>query len=316
MLLDDVKTELRIRHYSRRTEEAYVGWIRRFIVFSGKRHPRELGGEEIQAFLAHLAVERRVSASTQNQAMCAVLFLYKDVLKIEHLSVNLAHRAQRPVRLPVVLSRHEVRAVLDCMTGAVRLISGLLYGAGLRLMEGLTLRVKDLDLGRNEIVVRDGKGQKDRVTILPEAVKESLKDHLQKVKTLHERDLLQGAGRVAMPDAIARKYPNANREWGWQWVFPATSRYLDKEAGFQRRHHPHESVVQRAMKHAVQKAHITKPASCHTLRHSFATSLLESGYDIRTIQELLGHSDVRTTMIYTHVLNRGGRGVRSPFDSL
>jgi integron integrase len=316
MLLDDVKMELRIRHYSRRTEDAYVGWIRRFIVFNGKRHPSEMGEREIQAFLAHLAVERHVSASTQNQAMCAVLFLYKDILKVEHLGLNLNHRAQRPLRLPVVLSRQEVRAVLDCMTGASRLISGLLYGAGLRLMEGLTLRIKDLDFCRNEIVVRDGKGQKDRVTILPEAVKEPLTEHLQGVKTLHERDLSQGAGQVAMPDAIARKYPNANREWAWQWVFPATSRYFDKDAGFQRRHHLHESVVQRAMKRAVHEAHIAKPASCHTLRHSFATSLLESGYDIRTIQELLGHSDVRTTMIYTHVLNRGGRGVRSPFDSL
>jgi integron integrase len=316
MLLDDVRTELRIRHYSHRTEEAYVGWIRRFIIFNGKRHPGEMGEGEIQSFVAHLAVERHVSASTRNQAMCAVLFLYKDVLKIEQLSVNLAHRAQRPVRLPVMLSRQEGRAVPDCMTGAARLISGLLYGAGLRLMEGLTLRVKDLHFGRNEIVVRDGKGQRDRVTVLPEAVKEPLKEHLQRVKTLHERDLSQGAGRVAIPDAIARKYPNANREWAWQWVVPATCRYFDKEEGFQRRHHLHESVVQRAMKQAVHDAHITKPASCHTLRHSFATSMLESGYDIRTIQELLGHSDVRTTMIYTHVLNRGGRGVRSPIDSL
>ena len=207
--------------------------------------------------------------------------------------MNVAHRAQRPVRLPVVLSRQEVRAVLDCMTGAARLISGLLCGAGLRLMEGLTLRVKDLDFGRNEIVVRDGKGQKDRVTILPEAVKEPLREHLQKVKAaLHERDLSQAAGRVALPDAIAHKYPNANREWVWQWVFPATSRYFDKDAGFQRRHHLHESVVQRANE-ACQDSHITKKASCHTLRHSFATSLLESGYDIRTIQEWLGHSDVR-----------------------
>jgi integron integrase len=203
-----------------------------------------------------------------------------------------------------------------CMTGDARLISGLLYGAGLRLMECLTLRVKDIDFVRNEIVVRDGKGQKDRVTMLPETVKEPLNAHLHSVKTLHERDLSQGAGRVALPDAIERKYPNANQEWGWQWVFPATSRYFDKDAGFQRRHHLHETVVQRAMKQAVCQAHIAKPASCHTLRHSFATSLLESGYDIRTIQELLGHSDVRTTMIYTHVLNRGGRGVRSPFDNL
>lgn len=241
---------------------------------------------------------------------------HKDVLKFEELGVSLRQRAQRPARLPVVLTKQEVRAIFDRMTGPIRLISGLLYGAGLRLMECLTLRVKDLDFVRNEIVVRDGKGQKDRVTMLPETVKEPLMTHLQKAKTLHERDLSQGAGRVELPDAIARKYPNANREWGWQWVFPATSRYVDRDTGIERRHHLHESVAQRAMKQAVRGANVTKPASCHSLRHSFATHVLASGYDIRTIQELLGHSDVRTTMIYTHVLNRGGRGVRSPFDNL
>ena len=316
MLLDDVKTELRIRHYSRRTEESYVGWIRRFVLFSKKRHPRDMGELEIQEFLTHLAVEKRVSASTQNQAMCALLFLYREVLKVDDIAVNLTQRAQRPERLPVVLTKQEVRAILDRMKGTVGLVSGLLYGAGLRLLECLTIRVKDIDFVRNELVVRDGKGQKDRVTMLPEAVKEPLKFHLLNVKGLHERDLVQGAGRVVLPDAMERKYPNASREWGWQWVFPAASRYVDRETGIERRHHLHESVVQRAMKQAVREANVTKPASCHTLRHSFATHLLESGYDIRTIQELLGHSDVRTTMVYTHVLNRGGRGVRSPFDSL
>jgi integron integrase len=254
-----------------------------------------MGDREIQAFLTDLAVSRHVSASTQNQAMCAVLFLYKDVLRMEEFSLKLLGRAQRPARLPVVLTKQEVRGVLDCMEGTAGLVSSLLYGAGLRLMECLTLRVKDLDFVKNEIRVRDGKGQKDRVTMLPEAAKDRLKAHLQVVKVLHERDLVRGRGWVALPDAIARKYPNAGKEWG-QWVFPASSCYFDREAGLERRHHLHESVVQRAMKQAVRSANIAKPASCHTLRHSFATHLLESGYDIRTIQELLGHRDVRTTI--------------------
>ena len=316
MLLDDVRGELRVRHYSPRTEESYVGWSRRFILFHGKRHPRDLGELEVQGFLLHLAEEKRVSASTQNQAACALLFLYKEVLKTAGLTVSLTRRAQRPERLPVVLTRQEVRVVLDRLTGTIRIVAGLLYGAGLRLMECLTLRVKDVDFARNEIVVRDGKGRKDRVTMLPEAAKEPLRVYLQRVQLVHERDLREMAGRVELPDAIGRKYPNANREWGWQWVFPASSRYVDRASKVERRHHLHESVVQRAMKQAVRGAGIAKPASCHTLRHSFATHLLKSGYDIRTIQELLGHSDVRTTMVYTHVLNRGGRGVRSPADSL
>lgn len=316
MLLDDLRTELRIRHYSRRTEESYVGWVKRFIVFNGKRHPREMGPRELQAFLAYLASQRRVSASTQNQAMCALLFLYRDVLKVEDFIVDLSQRAQRPKRLPVVLTKQEVRAVLDRMPGMTRLVAGLLYGAGLRLMECLTLRIKDIDLTKNEIMIRDGKGQKDRVSVLPEVMKDPLTRHLQRVRELHECDLRQGAGRVSLPDAIGRKYPNADREWGWQYVFPAASLYFDREAKIERRHHLHESVVQKAMKQAVRSAGVTKPASCHSLRHSFATHLLEAGYDIRTIQELLAHSDVRTTQIYTHVLNRGGRGVRSPFDNL
>jgi integron integrase len=316
VLLDDVRAELRVRHYSRRTEDCYLAWVRRYVLFSGKRHPREMGGPEIQAFLTELAMEKRVSASTHNQAMCALLFLYRDVLKMGDITVSLAPRAQRPERLPVVLTKQEVRAILDRTKGTVRLVACLLYGAGLRLMECMTLRVKDIDFARKEIIIRDGKGQKDRVTMLPETVVEPLKVHLLKARMLHERDMAQGAGRVTLPDAIARKYLNAEREWGWQWVFPATSRYVDRADGIQRRHHLHESVIQRAMKQAVRESNVAKPASCHTLRHSFATHLLEAGYDIRTIQELLGHSDVRTTMIYTHVLNRGGRGVHSPFDSL
>jgi integron integrase len=298
MLLDELKAELRIRHYSRRTEESYLGWVKRYVLFHKKRHPRDMGSQELQAFLTYLAVDQRVSASTQNQALCALLFLYREVLKIDDLTVELSRRAQRPERLPVVLTKQEVRAVLDRMTGTARLVAGLLYGAGLRLMECLMLRVKDLDFARNEITVRDGKGQKDRITMLPEVVKEPLLRHLQRVRRLHERDLDQGAGRAPLPDAMNRKYPNADREWGWQWVFPATSLYFDSEAGMERRHHLHESVVQKSMKQAVREAGITKPASCHSLRHSFATHLLEAGYDIRTIQELLGHSDVRTTMIY------------------
>ena len=315
-LLEHVRQELRVRHYSRRTEESYLGWIRRFIVFHGKRHPGDMGETEVEAFLSYLAAERQVSASTQNQAACALLFLYKDVLKAGELMFSLTRRAQRPQRLPVVLTKQEVRAILDRMTGTVRLVAALLYGSGLRLMECLTLRVKDLEFSRNEIVVRDGKGQKDRISMLPDALKEPLLVHLRAVKMLHEKDLSQGAGQVALPNAIERKYPNASREWGWQWIFPASSRYVDRVSGIQRRHHLHETVMQRAMKKAVRDANVAKPASCHTLRHSFATHLLEAGHDIRTIQELLGHADVRTTMVYTHVLNRGGRGVPSPFDDL
>jgi integron integrase len=230
MLLDDLKTELRIRHYSRRTEESYVGWVKRFILLNGKRHPRDRGSRELQAFLTYLAVQQRVSASTQNQALCALLFLYREVLKIDDLTVELSQRAQRPARLPVVLTKQEVRAVLDQMSGTVRLVAGLLYGAGLRLMECLTLRVKDLDFTRKEIVIRDGKGQKDRITMLPEIVKEPLLRHLERVRKLHERDLDQGAGQAPLPDAIGRKYPNADREWGWQYVFPATSRFSPRSS--------------------------------------------------------------------------------------
>lgn len=297
-LLDQVRGEIRARHYSHRTEEAYVGWVKRFIFFHGKRHPAEMGEGEISSFLAHLAVAKKVSASTQNQALGALLFLYQHVLNQRVGWIDKVVHAKCPERLPVVLTQQEVKAVIGCMKGTPRLITTLLYGAGLRLMEGLQLRVKDIDFSCNQILIRDGKGQKDRVTMLPGTVKGALLEHMERVRRLHKQDLQEGAGRVHLPGALARKYPNADKEWGWQYVFPASRRFLDREAGFERRHHLHESVVQKSMKQAVCHAGIAKPASCHTLRHSFATHLLEDGYDIRTIQELLGHKDVSTTMIY------------------
>jgi integron integrase len=315
-LLDRVRGSIRAKHYSARTEESYIHWIKQFIFFHGKRHPVEMGEVEINDFLTSLAVTEHVSASTQNQALSALLFLYHHVLNKPLNWIQLQVRAKKPARLPIVLTKMEVKAVLAQLQGTPKLIALLLYGSGLRLTECLELRVKDLDLERNEILVRDGKGQKDRHTMLPESLKEMLGVHLQRVKELHERDLLDGAGRVMLPGALVRKYPNADREWGWQYLFPASTRFFDKAAGIQRRHHLHESVMQRAMKQAVRQSGLTKPASCHSLRHSFATHLLEDGYDIRTVQELLGHRDVSTTMIYTHVLNRGGRGVRSPADKL
>jgi integron integrase len=313
-LLDQVHDAIRARHYSRRTERAYAGWIRRFVLFHGKRHPEEMGEPEVTAFLSHLATRRRVSASTQNQALSALLFLYRVVLRRDLAWLDELVRAKRPARVPTVLSRSEVAALLAELDGVVRLVASLLYGAGLRLLEAMRLRVKDVDFERGEITVRDGKGRKDRVTLLPAAAREPLRRHLEQVRRQHERDAARGRGCVALPDALARKYPGAAGEWGWQWVFPATSHYRDRETGQLRRHHLHESVIQRAVKEAARRARLTKPATCHTLRHSFATHLLEAGYDIRTIQELLGHADVSTTMIYTHVLNRGGRGVRSPLD--
>jgi len=315
-LLDRLREAIRIRHFSARTEEAYAGWVRRYIMFHGMRHPEQMGEAEIRDFLSDLAIRRRVAASTQNQALAALLFLYREVLGRSLEWVDIGVRAQRPRRLPVVLTRDEVRRVLSLMSGSSGLVAGLLYGSGLRLREALELRVKDLDFERGEIRIRDGKGRKDRVTVLPCALQPQLREHLERVRSRHEKDLAEGMGRVALPDALAVKYPNAEREWGWQWVFPASSRYADKQAGIERRHHLHESVVQRNMKEAVRKSGIAKNASCHTLRHSFATHLLDAGYDIRTVQELLGHTDVRTTMIYTHVLNKGGRGVQSPADRL
>lgn len=316
-LLDQVRQAIRARHFSYRTEDAYVGWIRRFITSNHNRHPTEMGEAEIGHFLSCLASDAHVSASTQNQALNALLFLYREVLGKEIGYVNGVVRAKKPRRLPVVLTREEVKSVLSGLSGAPWLMAMLLYGAGLRLLECCRLRVKDIDFAQNQIVVRAGKGDKDRYTTLPAAVKGTLLRHLQVVKRQHQDDLRSGVGRVALPNALERKYPNAGKEWAWHWVFPATSHYTDSVTGEQRRHHLHESVLQRAFKEARLKAGISKPASCHTLRHSFATHLLEEdGYDIRTVQELLGHKDVSTTMIYTHVLNRGGRGVQSPADRL
>ena len=313
-LLERVRRAARMRHLSIRTEEAYVGWVYRFVRFHGTRHPAELGAREVRAFLSHLATERRVSASTQNQALAALTFLYRHVLGEELEPLGEVARARRPARLPVVLSRAEVRAVLLELRGAHWLVAGLLYGAGLRLLEALRLRVKDLDFDAGVLTVRRGKGAKDRVGILPGTMRAPLALHLRRVRRLHGRDLAAGHGDVLLPYALDRKYPSASREWGWQFVFPAARLSTDPRSGALRRHHLSPSSMQKAVRRAVLRAGIARPASCHTLRHSFATHLLESGYDIRTVQELLGHADVRTTMVYTHVLNRGGLAVRSPLD--
>ncbi len=313
-LLDQVRGAIRSHHYSSSTEKAYVGWVRRFVIFHGLRHPAEMGEAEVSEFLTDLATRKRVSASTQNQALSALLFLYREVLNQDLDWMEDIVRAKRPIRLPVVLTKEEVSDLFDQLNGMSWLMASLLYGAGLRLMECVRLRVKDIDFNRKEITVRDGKGSKDRVTMLPGRSKKPLARHLELRKEQHIRDLKKGNGSVELPTAIERKYPRAAWEWGWQWVFPATRFYIDPASGRKRRHHIHQSVLQRDIKEATRMAGIIKPASCHTLRHSFATHLLESGYDIRTIQELLGHRDVNTTMIYTHVLNRGGRAVRSPLD--
>ena len=315
-LMTQVKGRMRARHLSPRTEQAYVGWILRYIRYHGMRHPAELGEAGVIAYLTHLAAERRVSRSTQMQALSALMLLYNEVLAIPVGDLRHQLRSTSPTRLPAVLSRSEVRAVLGELEGTTRLIALLLYGAGLRLLECLTLRIKDIDVERGEIRVRRGKGGKDRVTMLPASARSALEAHLVRVRALHARDLRQGAGRVALPAAFDRKAPGWAADPAWQWVFPASRRYKDAASGEERRHHVHESAVQRAMQGAVQRAGIAKRATCHTLRHSFATHLLEDGYDIRTLQELLGHTDVSTTMIYTHVLNRGGLGVRSPADRL
>jgi integron integrase len=313
-LLDRVRDRIRVKHYSIRTEQAYCDWIRRFIIFHDKRHPSGLGAADVEAFLTWLAVHGRVAASTQNQAKSALLFLYKEVLGAELPWLDSIQKAKAAIRLPVVLTRDEVTRVLARLDGVHRLIGALLYGTGLRIMEGMRLRVKDVEFSRREILVRDGKGNKDRVTMLPVRLVGPLRAQIEHARELHRGDLVDGFGAIWLPFALDRKYPGAAREWGWQYVFPADARSIDPRDGTGRRHHLTDQVFQRAMKNAVRGAGITKPATPHTLRHSFATHLLESGYDIRTVQELLGHSDVSTTMVYTHVLNRGGRGVVSPLD--
>jgi integron integrase len=315
-LLDRVRNVIRCKHYSIRTEHTYVDWIKRYIYFHHKQHPEEMGEEHISAFLTHLAVDRKVAGSTQNQALCALVFLYREVLKKEIGTFEDFIRAKRPQKLPVVFTREEVKQVLLQLDGVRWLLGQLLYGAGLRVMECVRLRIKDVDFGYDQIVVRDGKGNKDRVTMLPAIIGEGLQRHLQKVKKIHELDLNAGFGAVYLPYALERKYRNANRSWSWQYVFPAARRSIDPRSGVERRHHISENVPQRAVRKAIRNSGIAKAGSCHSLRHSFATHLLEAGYDIRTVQELLGHKDVSTTMIYTHVLNKGGKGVKSPGDTL
>ena len=315
-LLDEVRERIRFRHFSRRTEQAYVGWIRRYVVAFGKRHPRELGGKEVEAFLTRLAVQGEVSASTQNQALAALLFLYREVLGLDLPWMNSVLRAKRSPRLPVVLTPDEVSALLRGMEGTAWLMAALLYGTGMRLLECCRLRIKDVDFGRGEITVRDGKGGRDRRVPLPKRLAGPLRRRLESTRRVHEEDLAAGYGNVYLPYGLARKFPRAGRELGWQYLFPALRVTRDPRSETWRRHHVDESVVQRAVKRAVRSAGILKPASCHTLRHSFATHLLESGSDIRTVQELLGHVDVATTQIYTHVLNRGASAVLSPLDRM
>lgn len=313
-LLDQVRQKIRLLHYSIRTETAYVDWIKRFILFHDKRHPKDMGKKEIEAFLTHLAVDRKVAASTQNQAFCALLFLYQKVLELDAFEQIDAMRAKRPTRLPTVLTHDEAMTLIDAITGVYKIIVKLIYGSGLRGIECLRLRVKDIDFPRHQILVRDGKGQKDRVTMLPDGLASDLSAHLAYVQCLHQNDLRIGLGSVYLPFALAEKYPNAATSWNWQYVFPSDSVSVDPRSAVTRRHHIHLTSVNKAIRKAVALAHVTKPISTHVFRHSFATQLLESGYDIRTIQELLGHKDVSTTMIYTHVLNRGGMAVRSPLD--
>jgi integron integrase len=313
-LLDQMREVLRLKHLSFRTEQAYLGWVKRFILFHEKRHPKDMGAAEIRAFLSYLATHEHVAASTQNGALNALLFLYRSVLQQPFPHLEQIERAKRPRRLPTVFTRDEVHGILTRLTGMPHLMASLLYGAGLRLMECVRLRVKDVDFTYHQITVRDGKGAQDRITMLPRSLAEPLQRHLARVKLLHEEDLLAGYGEVYLPYAFDRKDPHAGTAWVWQYVFPASKRSIDPRSGIERRHHVSEAVLQRAVKEALQGASIPKRGSCHTVRHSFATHLLEDGYDIRTVQELLGHKDVSTTMIYTHVLQRGGRGVHSPLD--
>lgn len=314
-LLDRLRDALRSRHYSRRTEQSYCHWVKRFSLHHA-HSPEEMAEADINVFLSHLALKDRVSASTQTQALSAILFLYRYVLGREIGTLEGLIRARKPRHLPVVMTRDDVRAVIGELKDEYRMMAGLMYGAGLRLMECLRLRIQDVDCDANQVTVRGGKGDKDRITLLPQAVKAPLAEHLKRVRSIHQCDRQDGWGRVPLPDALDRKYPNAAADWRWQYVFPADHRWVNGQAGTEGRHHIHESAVQRAVKEAVRKAGIAKHATCHTFRHSFATHVLENGYDIRTVQELLGHTDVKTTMIYTHVLNRGGKGVRSPVDSL
>ena len=313
-LLDQVRDRVRLKHYSIRTEQAYVDWVRRFVLFHRKRHPRDLGPREVEAFLTHLAVQVGVSASTQGQAKSALLFLYREVLEAELPWLDGVVSAKQTRRLPVVLTQDEVDALLPRMRGTPALIARLLYGSGLRILECLRLRVKDVDFQRRELLVRDGKGAKDRVTVLPDVIVAPLRRHLDRVRDLHREDLAAGYGAVYLPHALHRKYPNASKQWMWQYVFPSARLSRDPRSGEMRRHHADEKPIQRAVQEALRACGINKPATPHTLRHAFATHLLQSGADIRTVQELLGHASVETTMIYTHVLNRGGRGVRSPLD--
>lgn len=314
-LLDQVRYKIRLKHYSWRTEQAYINWIKRFIFFHNKKHPSKIGKEGIELFFTDLAVRQNVAASTQNQAFSALLFLYKDVLKIDFGENSIsALRAKRPQRIPVVLTVDEVVKIINSMTGTYQLMAKILYGCGLRLIECLRLRVQDIDLEKNQIIVRQGKGAKDRITMLPANIKQNLINQLEYVKKLHENDLRNGFGEVFLPDALAKKYKNAPKEFKWQFIFPAKKISVDPRSGSKRRHHLHESSISRAVKKAKNISGINKLISCHTFRHSFATHLLESGYDIRTIQDLLGHKDVKTTMIYTHVVNKGGSGVISPID--
>ena len=313
-LLDQVRESMRLKHYALSTEEAYVSWIKRFILFHHKRHPKDMGVLEIEAFLTYLATDQHVAASTQNQALNALLFLYRRVLQLNLDNSIEAIRAKRSTYLPTVLTKDETLRVIGAMSGIHQLQAKLLYGCGLRLMECLRLRVKDIDFEQGQIIVRDGKGMKDRVTMLPDSLRVPLQEQLRRAKIIHEQDLAEGHGQVDLPFALDRKYPNANCEWGWQYVFPADKLSTDPRTGRLGRHHRHESRLQRAVKQAARQAGINKRVGCHTFRHCFATHLLENNYDIRTVQELLGHKDIKTTMIYTHVLNRGGLAVRSPLD--
>jgi integron integrase len=314
-LLDQVRNRIRLKGYSIRTEKTYVEWIRRFILFHNKQHPKQMGKKEIESFLSYLVVQRNVAPSTQNQAFNAILFLFRQVLEMEMPENIQSIRSKKPVRVPTVMTPEETHKLIAMMNGVHQLMAKTIYGCGLRVLECLRLRVKDVDFSLNQIVVRDGKGKKDRITVLPDGIKPEIEAHLLRTQSLHQQDLRDGYGRVYLPYALARKYPNADRQWGWQYVFPSKSLSKDPRSGIKRRHHMHASSIRKAIQRAAKLSGVIKPVGCHTLRHSFATHLLMNGYDIRTVQELLGHKDVSTTMIYTHVLNRGGRAVVSPLDA-